>query len=488
MPKTTTENVRVRFAPSPTGFLHIGGLRTALFNWLFAKKHKGTFILRIEDTDQQRYVEKSVEAITESLAWCGLHYDEGPGKEGDCGPYIQSQRLEIYRKYAKELVQNDKAYYCFCTTERLSELKAQQAAQKLAPRYDQHCRSLDSVEAEKRVQAGEPHVIRMKLPNEGTIVVDDLVRGQVEFSYRYLDDAVIMKTDGFPTYQLANVIDDHLMRISHVIRAEEWLPSTPKHVFLYQAFGWELPQFAHLPLILSPQGGKLSKRDGAVSTLEYRDMGYLPEAIVNFIALLGWNPKTEQEIFTMSELIEQFSLDKTNKSGGIFNLDKLNFINGRQIRLLDATELARRCRPYFEKSNWPSLEKAPLEKIVRLAQDRMVTLAEAVPLTKFIVELGDYDPAILIPKKSNQADTLKNLLLAKEMYAGAGEDNFVASELKELCINKIKALAIKTGDLLWPIRVALSGLKASPDVFEISEVLGKQESLRRLDLAIRKME
>ncbi len=488
MPKKTTEDVRVRFAPSPTGYLHIGGLRTALFNWLFAKKHEGTFILRIEDTDQRRYVEKSVEAITESLAWCGLHYDEGPDKEGDCGPYIQSQRLEIYRKYAKELVQNNKAYYCFCTTERLAELKTQQAAQKIAPRYDQRCRSLDPAEAEKRVHAGEPHVIRMKLPNEGALVVNDLVRGQVEFSYRYLDDAVIMKTDGFPTYQLASVIDDHLMRISHVIRAEEWLPSTPKHVFLYEALGWDLPQFAHLPLIMSPQGGKLSKRDGAVSTLEYREAGYLPEAILNFIVLLGWNPKTEQEIFTVPELIEQFSLDKVNKSGAVFNLEKLNFINGRHIRLLPVKELAQRCLPYFKKANWPSLEKAPLEKIVKLAQDRMVTLAEAVSLTKFIVELDDYDPTILIPKKSNQADTVKNLLLAKDIYNGVGGNKFLAKELKSICIKRIDELSLKTGDLLWPLRVALSGLKASPDVFEISEVLGKQESLRRLDLAIQKVQ
>lgn len=488
MAKNQKDMIRVRFAPSPTGFLHIGGLRTALFNWLFAKKNKGVFILRIEDTDRSRYVEKSVEAIIESLNWCGLNYDEGPEKEGDCGPYVQSQRLEIYKSHINELIQKEKAYYCFCTTERLAELKKQQAAQKVAPRYDQCCRSIPNNEAKSRIANGEPYVVRMKLPNDGSIVINDLIRGQVEFSYRNLDDAVIMKTDGFPTYQLANVIDDHLMRISHVIRAEEWLPSTPKHIFLYQAFGWSLPHFAHLPLILSPKGGKLSKRDGSVSALDYRAAGYLPEAILNFIALLGWNPKTEQEFFTLEELISKFTLDKVNKSGAVFNVDKLNHINAKHIRALNSKDLEKLCRPFYDRAGWPQHKMSNLEKIIKLVQERIVTLADAEPLTQFIKEIKNYESDILIPKKGNRIDAIDSLKLSKSIYQEITEDEFVTENIKKNISNTIKEKGIKTGDILWPLRVALSGLEASPDVFEISDVLGKTESLKRIDLAISKLE
>ncbi|MDD5342682.1 MAG: glutamate--tRNA ligase [Patescibacteria group bacterium] len=481
-------NVRVRFAPSPTGFLHIGGLRTALFNWLFARKNDGDFILRIEDTDQNRYVKGSVDNIVEALKWAGLDYDEGPDKAGGFGPYVQSERLKIYQNHADELIKKDKAYYCFCTAERLAELKEQQAAQKIAPRYDRHCRDLSEDDIAKRLAAKEPHVIRLKMPDDGIVIINDLIRGQVEFSYRYIDDSVIIKSDGFPTYQLANVVDDHLMKISHVIRAEEWLPSTPKHVFLYQSFGWDLPEFAHLPLIMSPQGGKLSKRDGAVSSLEYRDLGYLAEALINFIALLGWNPKTEQEVFSLNELVNEFSLDKVNKSGAIFNVEKLNYLNGKYIRSLSLDKLSDLCLAYFQKASWKNTDKEYLKKVVSLVQDRMVTLADSVSLTQFIAKPIDYDTKILIPKKSKEPETLKNLKTCRDVALGVGEPEFTSESLKGKFLKIIKDKKLKTGNLLWPFRVALSGATASPDVFDIAGVLGKSESLKRIDIAINKLE
>lgn len=480
--------IRVRFAPSPTGFLHIGGLRTALFNWLFARQNNGTFILRIEDTDQQRYLPESVSNIFEALRWCKLNWDEGPDKGGEYGPYLQSQRLSIYSDYAKKLVELDRAYYCFCTQERLAELKEQQSAQKIAPRYDQHCRQLTRSEGEGRVAKAEPYVIRLKLPNDGLIVVNDLIRGRVEFSYRHLDDAVIMKSDGFPTYQLANVVDDHLMKINYVIRGEEWLPSTPKHIFIYQAFDWEIPKFAHLPLILSPHGGKLSKRDGAVSVLEYREQGYLPGALINFIALLGWNPKTEQEFFTSDELLKQFSLEKVNKASPVYNLAKLSHLNGLHIRSLKNRDLLEMCKPYFQAAKWPDYEETKLEQIVGLAKDRMETLADVTQLTEFTVNLPDYDKELLIPKNDTKENTLENLKFSDELIGRVGEEAFTAAKLKELFISEISRAGKKNAEVLWPLRVALSGLKASPDVFDIAETLGKDESSKRVDKAIIKLQ
>ncbi|HEY6950972.1 MAG TPA: glutamate--tRNA ligase, partial [Bacteroidota bacterium] len=325
--------VRVRFAPSPTGYLHVGGLRTALYNYLFARNQGGKFVLRIEDTDQSRKVEGAVENLIGTLDWTGVHYDEGPGRNGAYGPYIQSERLHTYREHADQLIQSGKAYYCFCTPERLEQVRKDQMAKKLDPRYDRHCRDLPSVESEKRKQTGEPHVIRMKVPLEGDMVFQDLIRGTITIAFKMLDDQVIIKSDGYPTYHLAVVVDDHLMAISHVIRGEEWLPSTPKHILLYQYFGWKLPVFAHLPLLLNPDKSKLSKRQGDVAVEDYRTKGYLKEAIINFVAFLGWNPGDEREIFSLEQLVKEFSLDRVGKSGAVFNVEKLNWLNFQHLRL-----------------------------------------------------------------------------------------------------------------------------------------------------------
>jgi glutamyl-tRNA synthetase len=327
------KQVRVRFAPSPTGYLHVGGLRTALYNFLFAKHHGGKFILRIEDTDQTRKVEGAVENLIETLKWAGVEYDEGPDRDGGFGPYIQSQRLELYRQHVKELVGFDKAYYCFCTSERLDEVRQKQMALKQSPSYDRRCRNLSFSEAEHRVAVGERYVVRMKVPLDGEITFEDVIRGKVTIAHKMLDDQVLIKSDGFPTYHLAVVVDDHLMGITHIIRGEEWLSSVPKHILLYQYFGWEVPVLVHLPLLLNPDKSKLSKRQGDVAVEDYRAKGYLKEAIVNFIAFLGWNPGDEREVFFMDQLIQEFSLERVGKSGAVFNVDKLNWLNQQHIKL-----------------------------------------------------------------------------------------------------------------------------------------------------------
>ncbi|MEW6654905.1 MAG: glutamate--tRNA ligase, partial [Bacteroidota bacterium] len=315
--------IRVRFAPSPTGYLHVGGLRTALYNFLFARKNNGKFILRIEDTDRNRYVEGAIENLIASLKWCGLEYDEGPDKEGRFGPYMQSQRLDLYKKLADELIEKGHAYYCFCTPERLKQLREEQEKQKLPQaKYDKHCLSLSKSDIEEKLASKIPHVVRLNVIPNQKIIFDDVIRKRVEFDSGNVDDQVLIKSDGYPTYHLANVVDDHLMQISHVIRGEEWLSSTPKHVLLYDSFGWERPTFAHLPLLLNPDKSKLSKRQGDVAVEDYRDKGYLQEALVNFVALLGWNAGDDKEFYFIDELIESFSLERVNNSGAVFDLEK----------------------------------------------------------------------------------------------------------------------------------------------------------------------
>lgn len=324
-------NVRVRFAPSPTGFVHVGSLRTALYNYLFARHHGGKFVLRVEDTDRARYTEGAVENLLETLEWSGLSDDEGPENNGDFGPYYQSQRLNIYHEYIEKLISNNFAYPCFCSEERLAKIREEQIGKKLTPKYDGHCRHISGDELIKR-RKSEDHVIRLKIPPEGITKVSDIIRGEVQFQNEMIDDQVLLKSDGFPTYHLANVVDDHLMGITHVIRGEEWLISTPKHIILYDYFGWPIPQFAHLPLLLNPDRSKLSKRQGDVAVEDYRKKGYLPEALLNFVALLGWNRGDDEEIFSLEELIADFSLERVNKSGAVFNIEKLNWMNGIYIR------------------------------------------------------------------------------------------------------------------------------------------------------------
>jgi len=324
--------VRTRYAPSPTGFLHVGGLRTALYNCLFARQKGGRLILRIEDTDQTRRVEGAVENLLSVFDWLGLTFDEGPHAGGEFGPYVQSERLDLYRRHVEILARTGHVYPCFCTTQTLEEIRANQAAQNRIPMYDRRCRRLDKGEAEKRIVAGEPHVWRMAVPERRDVLVRDLIRGEVRFESAALDDQVLLKSDGFPTYHLANVVDDHLMQISHVIRGEEWLPSTPKHVLLYEFFGWEAPQFAHLPLLLNPDRSKMSKRSGDVAVEDYRKKGILPEVLINFVALLGWHPSDDREIFSLSELVREFSLERVGKAGAVFDQTKLLWMNAEYIK------------------------------------------------------------------------------------------------------------------------------------------------------------
>ncbi|MFH1171494.1 MAG: glutamate--tRNA ligase [bacterium] len=476
-----SQQIRTRFAPSPTGKLHVGGLRTALFSWLYARKHKGRFILRIEDTDQARFVPGSVEQITEALRWTGLTYDEGPDIGGPYGPYIQSERLASYRDHADMLVKNEKAYYCFCTPERLQTLRESQAAKKLPPQYDRHCRGLKPEEVAQLVKQKTPYVIRLKLPEQGSVVVEDLIRGNVTFAYETLDDSVLLKSDGYPTYHLAVVVDDHLMEITHVLRAEEWLPSTPKHLFLYEAFDWVPPTFAHLPIILSPSGGKMSKRAGATAVLEYRSLGYLPEALINFLALLGWNPKTDRERFTLEELAEVFTLEGVQKSGAVFDQQKLDHLNGQYLRSLSPAALLARSgdfgRPFHDHFG----DRA--EAAVTLVQDRCVTFGDLKKHGAFLLAYPAYDTLLLIPKKGSAASTVTILEHLVKCLTNIEEDDFISGNLKEKILQYVHERRWTNAESLWPLRVAVSGQHDSPGVFDILSVLGKQESILRVTKA-----
>lgn len=474
-------SVRVRFAPSPTGEPHVGGLRTALFNWLFARNQGGQFILRIEDTDRERYQAQSVKSLMTALDWLGLNWDEGP--------YFQSERLEIYKKMALKLVADGKAYYCFCGKERLEKLRIEQAEKKLPPRYDKCCLKLTQKEIEDNLKNNRPYVIRQNIPEEGITEFTDLIRGKVAFENKNLDDSVLLKSDGFPTYHLAVVVDDHEMGITHVIRAEEWLPSTPKHILLYQAFGFSLPAFAHLPMILGHDKKKLSKRHGATSVLQYIKDGYLPEAMLNFLVFLGWNPKTEKEFFRRQELIKEFSLEKINKAGAIFNLDKLLWLNGLYLRHLPLAELVKVGQPYLKPEYLKIAEEEDisLEKLWQMSQQRINTLKQINSLCDFAFEEGDYPGEILLPVKSNKEETIKNLESAKKELERMEETEYKAKVLRPYFEAYIKKQAFKTNNFLWPLRVSLSGKRASPDVFDILELFGKNKSLKRVVKALGKL-
>jgi len=528
------KKIRTRFAPSPTGYLHVGSLRTALYCYLFAKHNDGDFVLRVEDTDRSRYVEGSIENLVKVLHSVGLEYSEGiildsDGKianKGDFGPYMQSQRLEIYKKYANELIKNNHAYYCFCSQERLAEMRKEQQARKLAPMYDGKCRNLSKEEVENLLnkttpspsfsKEGSSYVIRLKVPKDGFTEFEDLVYGKIRIENKTIDDQVIMKSDGFPTYHLANVVDDHLMEISHVIRAVEWLPSTPKHIILYKAFNWELPKFAHLTLLLNPDKSKLSKRQGDVAVEDYLKKGYLPEALLNFILLLGWNPKTEEEIFSLEEMIKRFDLSGVNKTGAIFNVEKLDWINGAYIRRLPLDELTKLCVPYLIEagiikvssikyqvlSSGEEISFDYLKQILKLEQERIKKLSDIVEITKYFfispspspspslpADIPDmeYDVAILKWKKMSFDDVRKNLELAYDELEKIDEKDFGKDNLEKVLRNLMEKNNIKAGELLWPLRVALTGLKASPSPFEVAEVLGKGKVLERIKKGIERV-
>lgn len=485
--------VKTRFAPSPTGFLHIGGLRTALFAYLFAKNQGGKFLLRIEDTDRERYVEGGVENILHSLYWAGLAPDQGVMLDeqeniiqvGQHGPYIQSKRLAIYKKYVNQLINDNHAYYCFCTKERLGELRQQQMADRVATGYDGYCRNISLSEAKKRIEQGEPYVVRMKMPLTGMTEFKDLVRDQVEFKNNLIDDQVLLKADGYPTYHLAVVVDDHLMDITHVIRGEEWLPSTPKHIQLYKMFGWEVPQYAHLSLLVNKKKQKLSKRHGHVSVCDYINQGYLPEALVNFIAFLGWNPGDEREIFSLAELIKEFSFDKISKAAAVFNLEKLDWYNGQYIRAMNLAELTERCRPFLVNAGAKIADKAWLEKVVALDKNRLVKLSDLPEAAGFILtEKLAYDSDLLVWRKSAKEQIRNNLAKLKVFLDSLTDSDWSQAALQARVGEWVEKNNLTNGEVLWPMRVALSGQKNSPGPFEIANVLGKEVTLKRLEQAI----
>ncbi len=473
-------NIRTRFAPSPTGEIHIGNFRTALFAYLFARHNNGTFILRVEDTDQNRKVEGAMENMIAVLEKMGLQIDEGPGK-GEHGPYIQSERLDIYKKYIDELIAKGGAYYCFCSAERLEELRAEQTALKQPPMYDRHCRNLSDEElATKQAEfkaAGKNPVVRQANPSDGQTIVHDIVYGDITYDNATLDDQVLIKSDGFPTYHFAVVIDDHLMEVSHIIRGEEWMPSTPKHIILFNHFGWDIPKFAHFPLILNPDKSKLSKRQGDVSVEDFLSSGYLEKTLVNFVALLGWNPKTEQEIFSLQELIEQFDLAKGNKSGAVFDRVKLDWMNSHYIREMSDEELLGKCLPFLEQQsiNLETFDKNYLLAVVNLEKERLKKLSEiGDEHAKFYFGAPNYDGQILVWKKSDAATTKQNLKLLQDLFNISGDDVLGDSaKLEETIKAFIAEHGLDNGSVLWPLRVAMTGLEKSPGPFQVTATLFK---------------
>lgn len=507
-------DIRVRFAPSPTGSLHIGGLRTALYNFLFAKKAGGEMLLRIEDTDRKRYVEGAVESLVKSLEWAGIGWQEGvfvgeskvesrkskvvesenyPGilEVGEFGPYIQSERLEIYKEYAEQLVKNGKAYYCFCEPERLEKMREMQSAEKKAPMYDRYClANVDEDQINENLKKECPHTIRLKVPRDEGVVFNDLIRGKVSFSTNTIDDQVLMKSDGFPTYHLASVVDDHLMGISNVIRGEEWLPSTPKHVLLYRAFGWEVPAFAHLPLLLSTEKKKLSKRQGDVAVEDYIKKGYLKEALINFVALLGWNPgkgKT-QEIFSIEELAQEFELSKVHKAGAVFDLKKLDWINGQYIKKLTLDELCSQGLPFLSEKEF--VKKAPedckseeyLKKVLQIEQERLLRLSDAGEENKFFFnDIFIYEPRMLAWKDMEMMKVKEVLEKAKNLLDGISDSDWTRENLGKVLL---ETAGEDRGEFLWPLRVALTGEQRSPSPSDVAWVVGKNESQRRIERAL----
>ncbi len=495
--------IRTRFAPSPTGYLHVGGLRTALYSYLLAKQQGGQFLLRIEDTDRERYVADGTLNILKSLYWAGIIPDEGvtldtfsvPGQntvmqEGEVGPYIQSERLEIYQTHIKTLLANGQAYYCFCTPERLDQMRARQQELKLPTLYDGLCASLPAEETAKRIVAGEKHVVRMKMPDDGETIFTDLIRGEVRFKNELIDDQVLIKSDGFPTYHFAVVVDDHLMNITHVVRGEEWISSTPKHLQLYTYFGWTAPEFAHLPLLLNPDKSKLSKRQGDVAVADYQHKGYLPEALLNFVAFLGWNPGDERELFSLPDLISEFKLEKVNKAGAVFNLEKLDWYNKQYLKKLPKQELVHKVKVFFKGPLYGNLligDNVWFAKVLDLEWDRVKTLSELPDAVSFIFKLPEFQKELLIWRKGNIEEVRQILPTLHDFLATLEEANWTKNILEQKIGEWIKINNFANGAVLWPLRVALSGQQNSPGPFDIAEVLGKTESLRRLTVAIAKL-
>jgi len=483
------KSVRVRFAPSPTGLLHIGGLRTALYNFLFARKTGGTFILRVEDTDQSRLVEEAETDILASLDWTGLAFDEGPGIDGECGPYRQSERKDLYGTYARQLVDSGHAYYAFDSPDSIEAMRTRhKSPENPAPRYDSATRNemINSLtrskdEVNRRIEEEEPFVIRLKVPEFGTVRFEDLIRGAVAFGTSSVDDQVLVKSDGLPTYHLANIVDDHLMGITHVIRGEEWLPSAPKHILLYQAFGWEPPTMAHLPLILSPNGGKLSKRNAEkmgipVNVRQYREEGYEPAALINFLAMLGWNPGNEREVFELDQLVDAFSIDRVGSSGVQFNLDKLRWFNQQHLRKMPVRDILERVRPDLTRAGFTPADDYLL-RVIELMRERISFIGDLVSQCRYFFEdPQEYDSKGL--KKRWKKDSSELLLeYADRLEKLQVMDHAAAEEtLRDLA----ELTGIGAGRIIHPARLAVSGVSAGPGLFDLMELLGNDVCVRRL--------
>ena len=478
--------VRTRFAPSPTGYLHIGGLRTALYCWLFARKNNGSFILRIEDTDRNRLVDDACSLIYRTMKGCGLTYDEGPDVGGDFGPYIQSERKDIYMRYAQQLVEQGDAYYCFCTKERLDALRETAQKNGEVAKYDKHCLSLSKEDVAAKIAAGEPWVIRQNIRGDGASEYDDIVYGHISVPMSDMEDNILIKSDGWPTYNLANVIDDHLMGITHVIRGQEYLSSTPKYNLLYDAFGWERPQYMHLPPVMKDKQRKLSKRYGDASYEDFINKGYLKEAIINYIALLGWSPEGEREIYSLDELAEIFDETRLQKSPSVFDVDKLTWMNGEYIRMMSPEAFLDKAKPYIEEAVGTGFDEA---KICSLIQPRLELFSEIAEKIGFLREMPDYDVELYRHKKmkTTPESSLPVLRAVREALAAVGD--FSNDVLYAALTDLAGTLGIKNGALLWPVRIAICGVSVTPGgATDIAELLGRDATLSRLDRSIKKLE
>ena len=478
--------VRTRFAPSPTGRMHVGNLRTALYAYLIAKHENGSFMLRIEDTDQERFVDEALGIIYRTLEKTGLIHDEGPDKDGGYGPYVQSERNAqgIYLKYAKQLIEQGDAYYCFCTRERLESLKASVGEKKIAV-YDKHCLHLSKEEVQAKLEAGEPYVIRFNMPTEGTTTFHDDIYGDITVPNNELDDLILIKSDGFPTYNFANVVDDHLMGITHVVRGNEYLSSSPKYNRIYEAFGWEIPTYVHCPLITNEEHQKLSKRSGHSSYEDLLEQGFLTEAIVNYVALLGWCPQDNQEIFSLEELVKVFDYHHMSKSPAVFDIQKLKWMNGEYMKAMDEDKFYEMALPYIKQVITKDLD---LRKIAHMVKTRIEVLPDIPPLIDFFEAVPEYDVSMYTHKKMKTNPEISLEVLEKILPVFENQEDYSNDALYEVLCGFAKENGYKNGQILWPIRTALSGKQMTPaGATEILEVLGKEESLKRIEAAVEKL-
>ncbi len=487
-------SVRVRYAPSPTGLQHIGGVRTAIFNYFFARANGGKFILRIEDTDRERYNDESLDDLYKTLNWLGIEWDEGPDKDGGVGPYVQSERFDIYKEYTRKLIDSGNAYYCFCTSERLDQIREEQKKSKSKNQgYDRHCSNLSEDEIKRNLENGKSHVVRFRIPVEGKTTLTDPVMGEITRKNRDVSpDPIILKSDGYPTYHLANVIDDHKMAITHVLRAQEWIPTAPLHILLYKAFGWEVPTYCHLPLVVGKDGSKLSKRHGSTSVIEFREGGYLPESIINYISLLGWSFDDSREFFSKEDLKNIFTLKKINKAPAVFDYRKLDWFNGQYIRMKDEKELKGILLPILIKDKIVSTpptdkEQEIFDGVFPIIRERLKKTTDVSEIVKFLFsDLSSWNTDDAVPKKMDKAGTVEMLKLSKTLLEGF--KSRTVEENEDLFHKAAEEKGVKLGQLMQPLRVAVTGTKMSPPMFESISLLGIEKAVQRINSLINQIE